>query len=64
MKNKRAALITGVTSQDGFYLAEFYYKKGHEVHGVKRRCEYRTPMVSLRTLLVLTPRISLRLIQR
>ena len=34
--NKRA-LITGVTGQDGSYLAEFLLKKGYEVHGVKRR---------------------------
>ena len=33
--NKRA-LITGVTGQDGSYLAEFLLKKGYEVHGVKR----------------------------
>lgn len=31
------ALITGVTGQDGAYLAEFLIKKGYEVHGVKRR---------------------------
>jgi len=34
--NKKA-LITGVTGQDGAYLAEFLLKKGYEVHGVKRR---------------------------
>jgi GDPmannose 4,6-dehydratase len=31
------ALITGVTGQDGAYLAEFLLKKGYEVHGIKRR---------------------------
>ena len=31
------ALITGVTGQDGSYLAEFLTKKGYEVHGLKRR---------------------------
>jgi GDPmannose 4,6-dehydratase len=31
------ALITGVTGQDGSYLAEFLLRKGYEVHGVKRR---------------------------
>ncbi len=36
MKMKRA-LITGVTGQDGAYLAEFLLHKGYEVHGVKRR---------------------------
>ncbi len=33
----RKALITGVTGQDGSYLAEFLIEKGYEVHGVKRR---------------------------
>ena len=39
MKNrtKKIALITGVTGQDGAYLAEFLLEKGYEVHGVKRR---------------------------
>jgi GDPmannose 4,6-dehydratase len=36
MKNK-VALITGVTGQDGAYLAEFLLEKGYIVHGVKRR---------------------------
>jgi GDPmannose 4,6-dehydratase len=36
MKNK-IALITGVTGQDGAYLAEFLIEKGYEVHGVRRR---------------------------
>jgi len=31
------ALITGITGQDGSYLAEFLLKKGYEVHGIKRR---------------------------
>ena len=33
----KTALITGVTGQDGAYLAEFLLNKGYEVHGVKRR---------------------------
>ena len=33
----KKALITGVTGQDGAYLAEFLIKKGYEVHGIKRR---------------------------
>jgi GDPmannose 4,6-dehydratase len=33
----KRALITGVTGQDGSYLAEFLLKKGYEVHGIKRR---------------------------
>ena len=33
----KKALITGVTGQDGSYLADFLLKKGYEVHGIKRR---------------------------
>ena len=33
----KVALITGVTGQDGSYLAEFLLAKGYEVHGIKRR---------------------------
>ena len=33
----KTALITGITGQDGAYLAEFLLKKGYTVHGVKRR---------------------------
>lgn len=36
MSNK-VALITGITGQDGAYLAEFLLKKGYQVHGLKRR---------------------------
>ncbi len=36
MKN-RVALVTGITGQDGSYLAEFLLDKGYEVHGLKRR---------------------------
>ena len=36
MKNK-VALITGITGQDGAYLAEFLLMKGYEVHGIRRR---------------------------
>ena len=35
--DRRVALITGITGQDGAYLAEFLLEKGYEVHGVKRR---------------------------
>ena len=34
---KKKALITGITGQDGAYLAELLLEKGYEVHGVKRR---------------------------
>ena len=33
----KKALITGITGQDGAYLAEFLLQKGYEVHGIKRR---------------------------
>ena len=34
---KKVALITGITGQDGAYLAEFLLKKNYLVHGLKRR---------------------------
>ena len=37
MENKKIALITGITGQDGSYLAEFLIEKGYEVHGTIRR---------------------------
>lgn len=33
----KTALITGITGQDGSYLAELLLEKGYEVHGIKRR---------------------------
>ncbi|NOV28552.1 GDP-mannose 4,6-dehydratase [Methylomonas sp. BW4-1] len=35
--SRKKALITGITGQDGSYLAEFLLEKGYEVHGIKRR---------------------------
>src|SRR5574344_236528 len=37
MFDKKIALITGITGQDGSYLAEFLLEKGYEVHGIIRR---------------------------
>ncbi len=37
MVDKKVALITGITGQDGAYLAEFLLDKGYEVHGLRRR---------------------------
>ena len=37
MTQPKVALITGITGQDGAYLAEFLLDKGYEVHGIKRR---------------------------
>lgn len=36
-ENKKVALITGITGQDGSFLAEFLLDKGYEVHGILRR---------------------------
>ena len=37
MSNRKQALITGITGQDGSYLAELLLEKGYAVHGIKRR---------------------------
>jgi GDPmannose 4,6-dehydratase len=37
LSGKKVALVTGVTGQDGSYLAELLLEKGYEVHGIKRR---------------------------
>ena len=37
MKPTKTALITGITGQDGSYLAELLLEKGYQVHGIKRR---------------------------
>lgn len=37
MKSRKRALITGITGQDGSYLAEFLLERGYEVHGLRRR---------------------------
>jgi len=59
---KKVALITGVTGQDGAYLAEFLLRKGYEVHGIKRRTSlfntdridhlYQDPHVSKRDFIL------------
>lgn len=36
-KMKKVALISGITGQDGSFLAEFLIEKGYEVHGILRR---------------------------
>ena len=41
--NRRKALITGITGQDGSYLAELLLEKGYEVHGVVRRVALEDP---------------------
>ena len=59
---KKTALITGITGQDGAYLAEFLLKKGYRVHGIKRRASlfntdridhlYQDPHVNQRDLVL------------
>ena len=59
---KKVALITGVTGQDGAYLAEFLLRKGYVVHGIKRRASlfntaridhlYHDPHVSGQSLML------------
>ena len=59
---KKTALITGITGQDGAYLADFLLKKGYIVHGVKRRASlfntdridhlYQDPHVSDRNFIL------------
>src|SRR3989338_3432181 len=39
----KKALITGITGQDGSYLAELLLKKGYEVHGIIRRVAFEDP---------------------
>lgn len=56
---KKIALITGITGQDGAYLAEYLIKKDYIVHGIKRRASmfnteridhiYQDPHVDNRT---------------
>ena len=41
---KRKALITGISGQDGSYLAEFLLKKGYQVHGIVRRVALENPI--------------------
>jgi GDPmannose 4,6-dehydratase len=62
IRMKKVALITGVTGQDGSYLAELLLKKGYEVHGIKRRASsfntdridhlYQDPHVSARNFVL------------
>jgi len=40
---RKKALITGITGQDGSYLAEFLLEKGYEVHGIVRRVAFEDP---------------------
>jgi GDPmannose 4,6-dehydratase len=62
MNKRKVALITGITGQDGSYLAEFLLEKGYVVHGIKRRASsfntdridhlYQDPHVNHRDLIL------------
>ena len=47
---EKKALITGITGQDGSYLAEFLLQKGYEVHGIVRRVALENPAYHLHRL--------------
>ena len=71
MNGKKVALITGVTGQDGSYLAEFLLEKGYEVHGIKRRASlfntqridhiYQDPQALRKNLILLIPLSCIRI---
>ena len=42
---KKVALITGITGQDGSYLAEFLIKEKYQVHGIVRRVALKTKRI-------------------
>ena len=48
---KKVALISGITGQDGSFLAEFLIEKGYEVHGILRRSSsFNTGRIELRRM--------------
>ena len=57
-QNSKVALITGITGQDGSYLAELLLEKGYEVHGIKRG-----PAISIQPELIICIRIHTQMIQ-
>ena len=57
--HRKRALITGITGQDGSYLAELLLSKGYEVHGIVRRVAIEDPEHRLWRLRHLLPRVQL-----
>lgn len=55
----RRALITGITGQDGSYLAELLVSKGYEVHGIIRRVALEDPEHRLARLSAVWDRVKL-----
>jgi len=56
---QKRALITGITGQDGSYLAELLLAKGYEVHGIVRRVALEDPENRLRRLHAVLPQLKL-----
>jgi len=56
---KRKALITGITGQDGSYLAELLLEKGYEVHGVVRRIALEAPQLHMGRIVHLLDQVEL-----
>ena len=54
----KVALITGITGQDGSYLAELLLEKGYEVHGIKRRASSLNTDVLIIYIKTLTTQIN------
>jgi GDPmannose 4,6-dehydratase len=57
--NKKKVLITGITGQDGSYLAEFLLEKGYEVHGIVRRGALEDPYHRLGRILHIKDKLHL-----
>ena len=58
---KKKALITGITGQDGSYLAEFLLEKGYEVHGMVRRVDLEDPERHMWRIQHLVDRVNLHI---
>lgn len=57
--DKKRALITGITGQDGSYLAEFLISKGYDVHGIVRRVALEDPENRLTRIAAVRDRLTL-----
>ena len=54
--SKKVALISGITGQDGSFLAEFLIEKGYEVHGILRRSSsFNTARIELSLIHISEP---------
>ena len=57
----KKALITGITGQDGSYLAEFLLEKGYEVHGIVRRSAIEDPEHRMSRIIHIMDRLRIHL---